>query len=104
MTTSQLSLDLRVRPRPRDLLPIERLHAVLRRRGINPTWRTDRNHRAWILPLIGIDVPHRHRTEPRGPHSSLPAQGCWETLCAWHNNAAPRCPEPSYAYREQSQA
>ena len=100
---TQLTLDLRQTRRPgREQRPIERLHALLRRRNINPTWRTDGNHRMWILPLVGIDVGDRHRTEPRSADSSLPVQGVWETLCAWHVNAAPHCPEVVPHYRERS--
>lgn len=98
----QLTLPLAPRrQRPRELPPIERLQALLRRRGIDPEWRLCPGRpRGWILPMVGLDAGERHRTEPRGPWTGLPTQGCWEVLCAWHINAAHECPEDRYAYRE----
>lgn len=103
----QLELALAARRQDRHARPVvERLAAILRRRGIDTDWRKHPGDakRGWILPLCGLDAGDRHRTEPRGPHSGLPAQGCWEILCAWHVNVAKQCPEDRYGYRDEGGA
>jgi hypothetical protein len=80
---------------------LERLHRVLQRRGIDPNWRRTPGtvRRSWILPLCGLDCGDRLRIgTPQPGERGLPAQGAWETLCAWHVNAADQCPEDRYDY------
>lgn len=90
---SQLQLDLAPpRPRPRDTSPIERLHQILRRRNID---------HVWILPLPALSGGDKGRIGPRPDRPGCPAYGAWETLCAWHVNAAQHCPEETRAYRER---
>lgn len=103
---NQLSLDLRATTRPgRQRTPMERLADLLRRRrGIDAHWRRNPSEttrrRLWIMPIVGLDVGDRLRTEPRSAATGMPAQGCWETVCAWHVNAAQHCPEDRWAYRD----
>jgi hypothetical protein len=99
--TTQLQLDLAPRrARARDTSPLERLRQVIRRRGINPEWRGTPFKRGWILPLPCLDPGDRLRIGPRPERPGIPATGAWETLCAWHVNAAQHCPEETRAYRE----
>ncbi|MEN9420190.1 MAG: hypothetical protein RI988_3811 [Pseudomonadota bacterium] len=97
----QQALDLHMRRAPRELSPLERLQRVLRRRGIEPDWRWKLPSRDWILPTPCLDVGDRLRTLPRPERWGIPATGAWETLCAWHVNAAQRCPEDRYGYSER---
>lgn len=102
----QLDLMLQApRARRRELPPVERLQAVLVRRGVDPHWRRRPGRRGWILPLPSLGVGDRVRTEPRDADSGLPVQGCWETLCASCVNrvgtgAAP-CPDEVWSYSER---
>jgi len=102
-------LDLMLTPRrarPRELPPLERLQAVVQRRGLDPHWRRRPYHRGWIMPVPSLGVGDRARTEPRDADSGLPVQGCWETLCGWCINhvGPPACPEEVYSYREREGA
>lgn len=104
--TSQLQLDLAPpRPRPRDTAPLERLHQILRRRNIDPDWRYKPFQRGvWILPLPALSGGDRGRIGPKPDRPGCPAYGAWETLCAWHVNAAQHCPERNRAYREPTRS
>lgn len=96
---SQLSFAFHPKPLPARQRPVlERLQQVLRRRGINCEWRWAPSTRGWILPTPCLDVGERWRTGPRPDRPGLPATGAWETLCAWHVNAAQRCPDENYGY------
>lgn len=101
--SKQLTLDLpQPRARPRETSPLERLRQIIRRKGIDPAWRGAALHRGWILPLPCLDVGDRMRIVPRPDRAGIPATGAWETLCAWHVNAATHCPAETRAYREQT--
>ena len=101
----QLELDLSARSTmPRDTSPIERLHQILSRRNIDPDWRYKPFQRGgWILPLPSLSGGDRGRIGPRPDRPGLPAYGAWETLCAWHVNAAKHCPEETRAYRDKTE-
>ncbi|MDD2730384.1 hypothetical protein [Malikia sp.] len=98
----QLELDLPTpSAKPRETSPLERLRQIIRRKGIDPAWRGAAFHRGWIMPLPCLDPGDRLRIGPRPERPGLPASGAWETLCAWHVNAAKHCPEETRAYRER---
>lgn len=62
-----------------------RLHAVLRRRGINPTWRTSSDKSGQILLMPCLDTARRYMSEEIPDEMrGIPAVGRWESLCcAW---------------------
>jgi hypothetical protein len=97
----QLPLSFKARrPPPRAVPPIERLQAVLKRRGFDPLWRQHpgEHKRGWLLPLPCLGVGQRLALDPLDPDRGIAATGCYETLCGWHVNAATHCPEDRYAY------
>jgi hypothetical protein len=96
---TQLSFTFQPKPLPARQRPVlERLHQLLRRRGINPEWRWGGHTKGWILPTPCLDVGDRLRIGPRPDRAGIPATGAWETLCAWHINAAKHCPDENYGY------
>jgi hypothetical protein len=88
---------------PRALQPIDRLQAVLKRRGFDPQWRQHPgdHKRGWLLPLPCLGVDQRLALDPLWPDRGIPATGAYETLCGWHVNAAKHCPENRYGYSER---
>jgi len=98
---TQLTFTLVPRREPSRQRPVlERLHQVLRRRGIDPEWRWKSaiHTKGWILPTPCLDIGDRLRIGPRPERPGIPATGAWDTLCAWHINAAQHCPEENYVY------
>ncbi len=99
---AQLELNLQPARIPARQLPaIIRLHAVLKRQGFNPDWRTSSDKGGDILIMPCLGVARRFLSEPLDDSErGIPATGTYENLCSRYSCGDLTVEVATYSERE----